>query len=134
MSEIVEVMARVDVDTSRYIQGFLYGDHHVIRDIRKSPGQQEIFRASIADCGNEQWAEECRMASRRVKMQAIITALDAAGFAIVPKDALAPPDVIGALEAAESWIADGGYAEAGSGRAVYLQIRTILAQTKRARK
>ena len=101
MSEIVEVMARATCCTS-HIQGFLYGGHHVIRDLRKPPGQQEIFRASIADCGDEQWAEECNMARRRVEMQAVLTALDAAGFAIVRRE----PEIDAAMEGAKA-IAEG---------------------------
>jgi hypothetical protein len=84
-NKIIETMARVDCDTS-HIQGFLYGDHLVIRDLSKCPGEQEIFRASIADCSNEQFAIECSLACRRVEMQTIIATLKAAGYAIVRRE------------------------------------------------
>jgi hypothetical protein len=98
--KIIEMMARVDCDTS-HIQGFLYGDHHVIRDLSKRPGEQEIFRASIADCSNEQFAIECELARRRVEMQTAIAALDAAGYAIVKRE---PDEAM--LEAALAKLSD----------------------------
>jgi hypothetical protein len=84
--KIIETMARVYCDTG-HIQGFLYGDQHVIRDLTKRPGKQEIFRASVADCTDVQFAAECELARRRVEAQAIKDALDAAGYAIVRRDA-----------------------------------------------
>jgi hypothetical protein len=84
-NKIIETIAQVYCDTS-HIQGFLYGDHHVIRDLSKRPGEQEIFRASIADCSNEQFAIECSLACRRVEAQIIKDALDAAGYAIVRRE------------------------------------------------
>lgn len=39
-------------------------------------------------------------------------------------------ELIKALEVCEAWIVDGGHAEHGSGRDVYLQLQKVLNQTK----
>ena len=50
-------------DASRHIQGFLYEPNHVIRDLRKLPGEQVIWR----ERAEEQEAFENQMLIERMR-------------------------------------------------------------------
>ena len=47
-------LARRFHDAGSYVQGFLYEPDHVIRDLRKSPGEQEIWRGRSAVAFDDQ--------------------------------------------------------------------------------
>lgn len=70
----LELLSEAIGTSGRHIQGFLYGEHHVIRDVSRPWGQQEIWRRHQS--GEDQY-EACHEAMmHRIKVERLRCAID----------------------------------------------------------
>lgn len=70
----LELLAEAIGTSGRHIQGFLYGEHHVIHDVSEPWDRQEIWRRH--QCGEDQY-EACHEAMmRRIEVERLRCAID----------------------------------------------------------
>lgn len=72
MDEVTDQMceAAVEAMAQDRIQGFLYGTDHVIRDVWRAPGEQELSRRPAAEYPDEIFMHRIEVERIRLGLQA----------------------------------------------------------------